>query len=134
MNNTFTYKVYYEDTDSGGVVYYANYLKFLERARSDMFYANGISQIKLAKDNIFFVVRKCEIEYFSSAKLEDVLHITCKIKQITKVAVLFAQEIKCENKLLASAKVKVVSVTKSYHDFKPLSIPQDVLLVLAKNT
>jgi tol-pal system-associated acyl-CoA thioesterase len=134
MNNTFTYKVYYEDTDSGGVVYYANYLKFLERARSDMFHANGVSQTKLAKSNIFFVVRKCEIEYFSPAKLEDILHITCQIEKITKVAVLFVQEIKCENKLLAIAKVKVVSVTKSHHDFKPLSIPQDVLLTLAKNT
>ena len=134
MNNTFAYKVYYEDTDSGGVVYYANYLKFLERARTDMFHANGVSQTQLAKHNIFFVVRKCEIEYFSPAKLEDILHITCKIQQITKVSVLFIQEIKHENKLLAIATVKVVSVTKDHHTFKPLSIPQDVLLVLTKNT
>ena len=67
MNN-FKYRIYFEDTDAGGIVYYANYLKFYERARTDFLRAKGISQQKLAKEEkVGFVVRRCEIEYISPA-------------------------------------------------------------------
>ena len=70
--NNFNYRVYYEDTDCGGVVYYANYLKFFERARTDFLRLLGISQSELVtKENLIFVVKRCEIDYIFSAKLDD---------------------------------------------------------------
>jgi tol-pal system-associated acyl-CoA thioesterase len=77
LNNFFaTYRIYFEDTDAGGVVYYANYLKFFERARTDFLRALNISQSELAAmENLIFVVRKCQIEYISPAKLDDLVKV-----------------------------------------------------------
>ena len=75
--NKFNYRIYFEDTDAGGIVYYANYLKFYERARTDFLRARGISQQKLAKEeNIGFVVRRCEIEYISPAILDNEIEVS----------------------------------------------------------
>ena len=80
-NFIFKLKVYYEDTDSGGVVYYANYLKFLERARSELIYSFGLSNKKLLKEyDTLIIVKSCNIQYKKPAKLEDELEIDSKIK------------------------------------------------------
>jgi acyl-CoA thioester hydrolase len=126
MKNEFLYKVYYEDTDAGGVVYYANYLKFLERARTDFLQQRGVFQNKLAKDNIFFVVKKCEIEYFFSAKLEDILTVSCVIIADSKVAVDFKQEIYVGGIKIVEAKVKIVCVAKEGENFKIQKIPLEI--------
>ena len=84
MTHNFTYRIYYEDTDAGGVVYYANYLKFFERARTDFLRTLEISQSDLAqKENLVFVVRKCEIDYLTPARLDDLVNVSVKIKEIT---------------------------------------------------
>ena len=77
LNNFSTkYRVYYEDTDAGGVVYYANYLKFFERARTDFLRALNISQNELLQsEKLIFVVRRCEIDYVSPAKLDDLVEV-----------------------------------------------------------
>ena len=78
-------KVYYEDTDSGGVVYYANYLKFLERARSEAIYSLGLSNKKLLEEHkALIIVKSCNINYLKPAKFEDNLKIISKIKVMTR--------------------------------------------------
>ena len=90
----FNYRIYYEDTDAGGVVYYANYLKFFERARSDFLRSIGISQVQLAQsENIIFVVKRCIIDYQSPARLDDEITVSVKIKEIHKVSLTMKQEI-----------------------------------------
>ena len=88
------YRVYYEDTDAGGVVYYANYLKFFERARTDFLRSIGISQNELSKsEKLLFVVKKCEVEYLSSAKLDDVISVEVEILKIGIASLIINQKI-----------------------------------------
>ena len=79
-NNTqFNYRIYYEDTDAGGVVYYANYLKFFERARTDFLRSIGIIQNKLAlEENLIFVVKRCIVDYQYPARLDDEINVNVK--------------------------------------------------------
>ena len=91
----FKLKVYYEDTDSGGVVYYANYLKFLERARTDALNTEGLSNlILLKKYQTLLIVRSCKIEYLMPAKLEDTLEIFSKITSKTRSSFVMEQIVK----------------------------------------
>jgi acyl-CoA thioester hydrolase len=128
--NMFQYKVYYEDTDAGGVVYYANYLKFFERARTDFLLSKGVSQAELAKAGVFFVVKTCSIEYISSAILEDTLTVSCKALEVTKASVTFEQSITCNQKAIVHGNIKVVCVIKNGNVFKPKAIPYNVLTIL----
>ena len=130
MIHTQNYKVYYEDTDAGGVVYYANYLKFLERGRSDFLASVGISQVELGKLGIFFVVKKCNVEYFASAKLEDQACVYSKMTEIGKVSIEFTQEIKVLEKLCVQAFVKIACVKFVDGIFKPMAIPVEVLEII----
>lgn len=119
-NNIFStqYRIYYEDTDSGGVVYYANYLKFFERARSDFLRSLGISQSQLAKDeNLIFVVRKCEIEYLFPARLDDLISVSAEIKSISGVTIGMNQKITIGDKILSKLDVKIVCLDNK--NFKP---------------
>ena len=85
MSKEFKYvtKIYYEDTDAGGVVYYANYLKFLERARSEAIYSLGISNTEiLDKEGVIIIVKSCNIEYKKPAKFEDEIEVVSKISEV----------------------------------------------------
>lgn len=90
---TFHYRVYYEDTDAGGVVYYANYLKFTERARTDMLREIGIDQSKLLEQDLAFVVRKVEADYIRPARLDDMLKVTVEVQEIRKASMVIVQSI-----------------------------------------
>ena len=127
MIHTKNYKVYYEDTDAGGGVYYANYLKFLERGRSDFLASVGISQVELGKLGVFFVVKMCNVEYFASAILEDDVCVCSKMTQIGKVSIEFTQEIKVLEKACVQAFVKIACVKLVDGIFKPMAIPVEVL-------
>ena len=123
MSNEFVHeiKVYYEDTDSGGVVYYSNYLKFLERARTEMITLIGLSNKELLdKYNTLIIVKSCNIEYLKSAKLEDKLKIYSSIESINKASFVMNQYIKRNNELIINAKLKLVTVNESG---KPIKIP-----------
>ena len=99
QNFIFKLKVYYEDTDSGGVVYYANYLKFLERARSELIYSFGLSNKKLLNEyDTLIIVKSCNIEYKKSAKLEDELEVHSSIESFTKTSFTMDQIVKRNNK------------------------------------
>ena len=81
--DTFQCRVYYEDTDLAGIVYYANYLKYLERARSEAIYSVGLTNIKLQKDyGVLIIVKSCNIEYKKPAKFEDKIQIISKINEV----------------------------------------------------
>ena len=113
MTKTFSYnvKVYYEDTDAGGIVYYANYLKFLERARSEAIYSLGFSNTKIKdKYGLIIVVKSCNIEYKKSAELEDNLNILSSIKIVSKTSFVMIQKIQKKEHLIASAEICLVAV------------------------
>ena len=132
MHENFFYKlkVYYEDTDAGGVVYYANYLKFLERARTEALILLGFSNKKIKEDfGSLIVVKSCSIEYKIPAHLEDDLSIRSFIKSITKTSFFMNQFISRGEDLIAEAKVRLVFVniqgkpvripSTLFQDFKP---------------
>jgi acyl-CoA thioester hydrolase len=117
-------KVYYEDTDSGGVVYYANYLKFLERARTEALFSIGFSNKKIKdKFNSLIIVKSCNIEYKKSAYLEDELTIRSFVKSITKTSFFMNQIISKENEIIVEAKIHLVFINK---EGKPVKIPEDI--------
>ena len=115
-------KVYYEDTDSGGVVYYANHLKFLERARTEALVSLGFSNKKIKEDfGALIIVKSCNIEYKKPAYLEEELNIRSFIKSITKTSFFMNQFISRDDVLLAEAKLHLVFVNDKG---KPVKIPK----------
>ena len=123
MHENFIHKVkvYYEDTDSGGVVYYANYLKFLERARTEALVSLGFSNKKIKDEfKALIIVKSCNIEYKKSAYLEDELSIRSFIKSITKTSFFMNQFISKGNDLIVEAKVHLVFINEKG---KPIKIP-----------
>ena len=117
-------KVYYEDTDSGGIVYYANYLKFLERARTEALFSIGFSNKKISEQfNSLIIVKSCNIEYKKSAILEDELTIRSFVKSVTKTSFFMNQEITRKDEVITEAKVHLVFINK---EGKPLKIPEDI--------
>ena len=117
-------KVYYEDTDSGGVVYYANYLKFLERARTEALFSIGYSNKKIQEMfNSLIIVKSCNIEYKKSAYLEDQLKVRSFVKSISKTSFFMNQIITKEEDVIVEAQVHLVFVN---NDGKPVKIPEEI--------
>ena len=107
----FKLKVYYEDTDSVGFVYYANYLKFLERARTQLLLDSGFTHTFLKeKFNIITVVKSCEIDFIKPAKLDDDLEISTSLNKKSKIQLFLDQNIYCDNTLIVKAKVRIVMI------------------------
>ena len=114
-------KVYYEDTDAGGIVYYANYLKFLERARTEALVTLGFNNKKVNDEfGAQIIVKSCNIEYKISARLEDKLTIRSFVKSITKTSFYMNQFISRGEDLIVEAKIHLVFVNK---EGKPIKIP-----------
>ena len=126
MHDNFFHKlkVYYEDTDSGGVVYYANYLKILERARTEALYSIGYSNKKVKDDfESLIIVKSCNIEYKKSAYLEDELTIRSFVKSISKTSFSMSQIITRGDDKIVDAQIQLVFVdTKG----KPKKIPEEI--------
>ena len=123
MSKKFKYntRIYYEDTDAGGVVYYANYLKFLERARSEAIYSLGLSNKEiLNKENVIIIVKSCKIEYKKPAKFEDKIEIISKITEVKNSSFNMNQVIKKKLDIISEADVVLVTVNKKG---KPVRIP-----------
>ena len=129
----FQYKlnVYYEDTDSGGVVYYANYLKFIERARTDLIQKLGFSLNQLSNDfDSLFVVKKIDCEYLTSAKLEDELVVRTRILEIKNASFALEQNIERNSKIIFHSKILMVCINSVG---KPNKIPKNLSDLLKKN-
>ena len=117
-------KVYYEDTDSGGVVYYANYLKFLERARTEALFSIGFSNKKVQENyNSLIIVKSCNVEYKKPAHLEDELKVRSFVKSITKTSFFMNQIITKDEEIIIEAQVHLVFVNK---EGKPVKIPDEI--------
>ncbi|TCS74067.1 acyl-CoA thioester hydrolase [Sulfuritortus calidifontis] len=115
-------RVYWEDTDAGGVVYYANYLKFMERARSEWLRGLGIEQTDLAEqDGLVFVVRHVEVDYLKPARFDDALDVVCSLAELNKASLAMAQRIERAGEPLVTARVKIACVTRE--QFRPAKIP-----------
>ena len=117
-------KVYYEDTDAGGVVYYANYLKYLERARTEALFSIGYSNKKIFDQfNAIIIVKSCNIEYKKSAYLEDDLKIRSFVKSITKTSFFMNQFISRKKDVIVESKIHLVFVN---NQGKPIKIPDEI--------
>jgi acyl-CoA thioester hydrolase len=103
----FDIRVYYEDTDAGGVVYYANYLRFLERARTECLRAMGFSQQALMHDGIAFAARSVSAEYLKPARLDDELTVVSTIESLGRAQCVFAQRVERGEDLLMDARIRV---------------------------
>ena len=116
-----TVKVYYEDTDAGGIVYYANYLKYLERARTEALASIGLSNLQIKqKFGALIIVKSCNIEYKKSAHLEDELKIRSFIKSITKTSFFMNQFITKNQEPIVDAQVHLVFINEKN---KPVKVP-----------
>ena len=130
-------RVYYEDTDFGGVVYYANYLKFMERARTEYLRAAGFDQsVLLAEERVQFVVKSADIKFVSPARFDDVLSVSCEVKKIGRASMEFTQqcrvvrsassggEITNGGELVAGADVLIACINAD--SFRPCALPESM--------
>ena len=127
MHKSFNHKikVYYEDTDAGGIVYYANYLKFLERARSEALSDIGLSNQKIKKDfGALILVKSCNIDFHKPAFLEDHLKINSFLISFSKTSFKMSQVISRDDAIIVNSIVQLVFVNEKR---KPVKIPEKVL-------
>lgn len=119
-------RVYWEDTDAGGVVYYANYLKFLERARTEWLRSLGIEQTELAeRDGVLFVVRRVEADYLKAARFNDALSVECRRVEVGRASMTVDQKVLRGDEVLLVAQVKAACVSAG--EFRPARIPAHIL-------
>ena len=130
MTFTWSVRVYWEDTDAGGVVYYANYLKFMERARSEWLRAFGIEQDALRDEaGVVFVVRRMEVDYLSPARFNDQLEVSVSLREVGRASLSVTQTLTRGPTRLVSAQVTLACVDAAR--FKPVKIPPPILQALA---
>jgi acyl-CoA thioester hydrolase len=124
-------RVYYEDVDIGGVVYYANYLRYFERARSEWLRALGVNQERLAAvEGVGFVVARAEIDFKAAARLDDLLTVTVLLLEKKKTYFWLAQEVRlADGRVCAAARIQAACVR--YRDMRPQPIPDIVVTRLA---
>ncbi|MBF9034644.1 tol-pal system-associated acyl-CoA thioesterase [Rhodobacterales bacterium HKCCE2091] len=129
MTHHWPIRVYYEDTDFAGIVYYANYLKFIERARSELVRAAGIDQAALKAGGIAFAVRRLEADYLAPARYDDELTVTTGITRLTGARFDLDQSVARGAETLFAAKVQVVCLSDSG---RPARLPEDVRRKIAQ--
>ncbi|WDY56844.1 tol-pal system-associated acyl-CoA thioesterase [Pseudomonas sp. PSKL.D1] len=119
-------RVYYEDTDAGGVVYYVNYLKFMERARTERLRHLGFSQQQLAGENLLFVVHSSEARYHAPARLDDELRVTAQVLELNRASLRFVQQVwrEKDETLLCEGQFLVAAVRAD--TFKPRALPPEL--------
>ena len=126
----FPVRIYWEDTDAGGVVFYANYLKFFERARTEWLRAAGVEQQQLREETgTMFVVAEVSTRYLSAARLDDVLRITVHIEEQGAASMVIAQEAWRGDTLLAQGRIRIGCVQAA--SLRPCRIPKQVLQAIA---
>ncbi len=122
-------RVYYEDTDSGGVVYYANYLKFMERARTEWLRDLGFEQDAMLRDHgIIYAVRSVQLEYLRPARFNDRLAVSAEVVDYGGASITFAQEVHRDAEILCRGKVRIVSLDAA--SFRPRPAPEAVMTLL----
>jgi acyl-CoA thioester hydrolase len=129
-SHNFNIRIYYEDTDAGGIVYHANYLKFAERARTEMMRDAGLTNFDIREEyDIVIVVRHIDINYTAMARLEDLLTVTSTIEETGRTSFLMKQVVNREDQPLATLMVKLVCV--DVKTGKAVRIPERLMAILA---
>ena len=129
----FPVRVYYEDTDAGGIVYNANYLKFLERARTEWLRARGVEQDEWLGRGIAFVVRHIDIDFHRAARFNQMLQVSCAIQELKRASVIFTQQIENESsQLVVSARATIACVSLS--QMRPTAFPDVIKGVFSSGT
>jgi len=125
MAKTFNYKtkIYYEDTDAGGIVYYANYLKYFERARTEMIYSLGYDHKKLNKEDVYIVVRSCHTDYEKPVKFEEEVDVLTELSKISPVRINLVQSANVKSEVRVKANVELAVIDQSG---KPKKMPEDL--------
>lgn len=126
-------RVYYEDTDAGGVVYHAGYLRFLERARTEWLRAGGVSQSALAAERrLLFAVTEMDLRFLAPARLDDALQVTCRLDEARGASLRFSQDVVriADNRTLVAARVRAACLAAD--SFRPRPLPQDLLAELCR--
>jgi acyl-CoA thioester hydrolase len=118
-------RVYYEDTDSGGVIYHANYLKFMERARTEWLRSLGFEQDGLLKRGILFAVRAVQVDFLQPGYFNQLLRVVCQIQQLGRASITFAQEVRHAKQLLCVARVKIACLNAT--TLRPQRIPEEIV-------
>ncbi len=128
MTHSFPIRVYYEDTDMAGIVYYANYLKYIERARSDWVKSLGIDQNSMREqDGVVFAVRRVEADYHAPARFDDALQVETRVQTVTGARLVMQQEVTRDGDLLFGATVTIVCINDSG---QPARLPANIRLML----
>lgn len=125
-------RVYIEDTDAGGIVFYVNYLKYMERARTELFRSLGYGKAAFFAEDLMFVVHSLHVDYRASAQLDDELVVTAEVKKLTAAAVVFEQQVWRSEQLLCAGDIKVACVRRA--DRRPAPIPAAVRKKLQSTT
>jgi len=115
-------KIYYEDTDAGGVVYYANYLRYMERARTEFLSESGIDVAGYHNKGYLFAVINVDVQYKKPAVLGDIIDVTTEVREVTNVTITLGHQVFRENNLLVEATVRLACITK---DGKPRRLPEE---------
>jgi acyl-CoA thioester hydrolase len=134
LNNfSWPVRVYYEDTDAGGVVFYANYLKFFERARTEMLRAMGYEQDELvANEGIIFVVRSVQVDYLSPARFNEQLQVSAKVSLAKKASLTFEQVITRGDDVLCEGVIRIACLDAQ--TMRPKAIPETLFRAILEHT
>lgn len=123
-HSTLSIRIYYEDTDTAGIVYYANYLRFLERGRTEFLRSLGHSQHQLMQEGIAFAVRSVNAEYLKPARLDDLLDVVTTVESLGRAQLTFAQRILRDRELLLDAKIRVACIDPAAG--RPMAMPRHI--------
>jgi 4-hydroxybenzoyl-CoA thioesterase/acyl-CoA thioester hydrolase len=119
-------RVYIEDTDAGGIVYYVNYLKYMERSRTELLRSMGYGKTAVLDDGLLLVVRHADIDYLAAARLDDEIIATTQVQKVSKTYVVFYQEVRRSDQLLCKGVVKIACVQAVNDIMRPARIPEPI--------
>lgn len=125
-------RVYIEDTDAGGIVYYVNYMKYMERARTEMMRTLGYDKDFIFNQSLMFVVREAQIEYLAPARLDDTVHASADIVELGAAYMVLEQTVSRDDNLLSRGRIKIVCVDRD--NMKPKRLPRDMIATLRGET
>jgi 4-hydroxybenzoyl-CoA thioesterase len=120
----FPVRVYIEDTDAGGIVYYVNYLKYMERSRTEFFRSLGYDKPAILEGGLLLVVHSAQINYRRPARLDDQLMVTCQVDKVARSYIEFSQQVICTKELLCEGFIRIACVTSA--SMKPCAIPTSI--------
>ena len=129
MSNIFKIpvRIYYEDTDAGGIVYYANYLRYAERARTEFLRFHGFEQTEdlVSEQRFAWIIRHAELDYLKPSRLDDVIEVTCEVEEVNGASINIRQEIICKGEV--RVKIKVTAVYISLSKMRPQRVPEEMI-------